>query len=121
MSKQGVKPYENRIDARQAILERLVENKTIWDKFAPGDGSEFEYDPESEAAQLWCQRIKSIILPNHYHTLSVLKANLHLMTNTERETYAEYKEHVRGLTDRHINSAAGQAIRFPTNMETMFE
>lgn len=119
--KLGIKTYENRIDARMAILERLDENKAIWEKFAPVDGSEFEYDPESEVAESWSQRMKSVILPNHYHTLSVLKANHHLMTEIERKTYAEYKEHVRGLTDRHICGVAGQAIRFPQNMETIFK
>lgn len=119
--KQGIKKYENRSDARLAIVARLDENKAIWKRLAPEDGSAFEYDPESETAQLWSQRVKSIILPNHYHTLSILEANLHLMTEMERDTNAEYQEHVRGLTDRHINGEAGQAIRFPKNMEAMFE
>jgi hypothetical protein len=120
-SKQGIKPYKSRIDARKTIVERLDENKAIWKKFAPIDGSEFAYDPESEVAEIWIQRIKSIILPNHFHTLSILKCNLHLMTELERQTNAEYKEHVRGLTNRHICGVAGSAIRFPQNMETIFE
>ena len=43
------------------------------------------------------------------------------MHNKEKETYAEYKEHVRGLTDRHICGVAGQAIRFPKDMEIIFK
>ena len=42
------------------------------------------------------------------------------MTEEETKTYAEYKEHVRGLTDRHICGVAGRAIRFPKGMEDMF-
>jgi hypothetical protein len=120
-TKQGIKSYASRIDARMAIIDRMDENKVIWKKFAPVDGSEFEYDPESEVAAIWSQRMKSIILPNHYHTLSILQSNRHLMDEVERLSYAEYKEHVRGLTDRHICGVAGQAIRFPQNMEIIFE
>jgi hypothetical protein len=118
---QGIKAYQNRHEARAAITEHLQENKAIWERLAPVDGSEFEYNPESEGAQLWTQRMKSIILPNHYRTLSVLKANVHLMTGEEQEIYAEYKEHVRGLADRHISGIAGRAIRFPEKMERIFE
>jgi len=120
-TKQGIKSYENRIDARMATVDQMDENKAIWKKFAPVDGSEFEYDPESDVAEIWSQRMKSIILPNHYHTLSILQSNRHLMNKEERVSYAEYKEHVRGLTDRHICGIAGTAIRFPKNMEVIFE
>ena len=61
--KQGIKSYEKRIEAKAAIEERLAENKAIWKKLAPIDGSDFEYNPESELAELWSQRMKSIILP----------------------------------------------------------
>lgn len=118
---QGVKSYESRGEVREVLVERFAENKVIWEKFAPGDGSEFEYNPESEVAELWEQRMKSVILPNHYQTQSIIEANLNHATKTERETYAEFKEHVRGLTDRHICGIAGQAIRFPQNMEIIYE
>lgn len=118
---QGIKQYETREEARAAIIRRLDENKAIWAKFAPIDGSEFEMDPESEIAKLWVQRMKSVILPNHYHTQSVLEWSIHLMNKQERTTFAEYQEHVRGLTDRHICGISGQAIRFPKNMENIFE
>ncbi|MCR9883887.1 HNH endonuclease [Vibrio alginolyticus] len=119
--RQGIKTYENRTDARAAIVSKLSENKAIWGKFAPVDGSEFEFDPESESAQLWKQRIKSVILPNNYHTQSILEANICHMTCEEQEVFAEFKEHVRGLTDRHICGSAGQAIRFPQKLEEIFK
>lgn len=117
---QGIIEYQSREEVRTAIAERMAENKAIWDKFAPVDGDDFEYDPESEKAALWEQRVKGVILPNHYQVLSVLKSNTNHMTEKETKTYAEYKEHVRGLTDRHICDVAGQAIRFPKGMEDIF-
>ena len=64
--KQGIRSYDSRNEVRSAVIVRLEENKAIWEKFAPIDGSEFEFDPESDAAVLWEQRVKSVILPNNY-------------------------------------------------------
>ncbi|TIM33631.1 MAG: hypothetical protein E5Y69_22795 [Mesorhizobium sp.] len=98
----------------------MAENKAIWDKFAPEHGSDFEYDPESESAQSWTQRMRSVILPNHYRAQAIIKANLGLATDDERRAFAEYQEHVRGLSERHVCGVAGRAIRFPQAMEGIF-
>ncbi|HIF9258011.1 TPA: HNH endonuclease [Photobacterium damselae] len=119
--KQGIQLYESRADARVAIVSKLSENRAIWERFAPVDGFDFEFDPESEIALLWKQRMKSVILPNNYHIQSVLEANLSHMTPEEHAVFAEFKEHIRGLTDRHVCGIAGQAIRFPKKMESIFE
>ncbi|NSY32259.1 HNH endonuclease [Pseudoalteromonas sp. JC28] len=117
---QGISKYDSREEVRSVIVDRMDENRAIWEKFAPVDGIEFEYNPESETAGLWEQRVKGVILPNHYQILSILKSNTSHMTESERQVYAEYKEHVRGLTDRHICGVAGKAIRFPKGMEKIF-
>lgn len=117
---QGIIAYDVRADVREALAARMAENKAIWEKFAPIDGSDFKYDPESETSRLWSHRVRSVILPNHFQTLSIIAANLHHVTTEERATYAEYKEHVRGLAQRHICGEAGSAIRFPARMERIF-
>ncbi|MEG8223097.1 HNH endonuclease [Sphingobium sp. KCTC 72723] len=119
-SQQGIRAYEDRAQVRAAVVGVMAENKAIWDKFAPEHGSEFEYDPESEASQAWRQRMRSVILPNHYHAQAIIKANLGLATDDERRTFAEYQEHVRGLSERHVCGVAGRAIRFPETMEGIF-
>gem|GEM_PF-3480317 len=98
----------------------MAENKAIWNKFAPEHGSDFEYDPESEAAKGWSQRMRSVILPNHYRAQAIIKANLRLATEGELRTFAEYQEHVRGLSERHVCGVSGRAIRFPEAMEGLF-
>lgn len=118
--RQGTMQYQTREEVREAITARMNENRAIWEKFAPVDGSEFEYDPESEKAALWAQRMKGVILPNHYQVLSILKLNTNHMTMEEKQVYAEYQEHVRGLADRHICGVAGRATRFPQGMEAIF-
>ena len=119
-AKQGIKAYDNRAEARAAVGGILAENKAIWAKFAPEHGTSFEYDPEAEAARAWDQRMRSVILPNHYRAQAIIRANLGLANDDERRTFAEYQEHVRGLAERHICGAAGRAIRFPEAMEGIF-
>jgi len=118
--KQGIKAYGDRDQARAAVAGILAENRAIWEKFAPEHGSDFEYDPESGTAAAWDQRVRSVILPNHYRTLAIIEANLGLATEDERRTFAEYQEHVRGLSERHVCGVSGRAIRFPETMQGLF-
>lgn len=119
-AKQGIKAYDNRAEARAAVAAVMAENKAIWDRFAPEHGAIFEYDPEAEAARAWDQRMRSVILPNHYRAQAIIRANLGLATDDERGTFAEYQEHVRGLAERHVCGVAGRGIRFPAEMEGIF-
>src|SRR3546814_11662936 len=77
-------------------------NRAIWEKFAPEEGSDFEYDPESATAAAWDERMRSVILRTHYRTLAVIEATLGLATELHRRPYAAYQAHVRGLLERRI-------------------
>jgi hypothetical protein len=118
--KQGIKAYDGRAQVRDIIAQILAENKAIWERFAPVDGAEFEFDPESEAAQAWSHRMRGVILPNHFRMQAIIEANLGLASDEERRVFAEYQEHVRGLSERHIGGVAGRAPRFPDAMESIF-
>ncbi|NTG00795.1 HNH endonuclease [Agrobacterium rhizogenes] len=118
--KQGIVAYNKRSEVREAVAAGLAENKAIWEKFAPSEGSEFEYDPESSKGKTWTVRMRSVILPNHYRIQSIIGMNLHHASDAERKTFAEYQEHVRGLSARHICDEAVGAIRFPAAMENIF-
>jgi HNH endonuclease len=119
-TKQGVRVCSDRSEVQAAVAEIMSENKAIWDQFAPVDCTKFEYDPESEVAQTWRQRMRSVIHPNHFRAVSIIQINLHLATKEEFETFALYREHVRGLSERHICGGAGRAMRFPNAMEDIF-
>lgn len=118
--KQGIRTYEERGHARQALLATMAENKAIWNEFAPSDGSRFEFDPESEAARTWEQRVRGVILPNHFRIQAIVKANMYHLTEVERQTFAQYQEHVRGLSERHICGVARAATRYPSAMDGVF-
>lgn len=115
--RQGIRAYDERGQARYAVVAAMAENKAVWKEFAPSDGSRFEYDPESEAAKMWVQRMRCVILPNHFRIGAIIKANLHHLTEDERQTFARYQEHVRGLSERHVCGVAGGAIRYPAEMD----
>jgi len=119
-NKQGIREYESRSDVRKVLIAAMEENKAIWKRFAPTDGSSFELDPESETAKTWTQRMRSVILPNHFRIQAIIKANLNHATERERETFADYQEHVRGLSERHICGVSGRAIRYPIEMDKIF-
>lgn len=118
---QGIRAYENRSQVRQAVVATMAESKAVWNEFAPSDGSRFEYDPESEAAKTWAQRMRGVILPNHFRIQAIFKANSHHMTDVEQQIFAQYQEHVRGLSERHVCGVAGAAIRYPAGMDGVFE
>jgi hypothetical protein len=118
--KQGIRVYGGRSQVREAVVKILDENQAIWEKYAPMDGSEFEFNPESEASRVWSQRMRSVILPNHYRVQAIIQANLALANEDERRAFAEYQEHVRGLSERHVCGVAGHAIRFPQAMNGVF-
>lgn len=118
--KQGIFAYDERAKVRGAVVAAMAENKAVWNELAPSDGSSFEYDPESETAKTWSQRVRSVILPNHFRIQAIIKANLHHMTEAEREIFARYQEHVRGLSERHVCGIAGSAIRYPKEMDLVF-
>jgi hypothetical protein len=118
--KQGIRAYDDRGQVREAITGILDENRGVWERCAPVDGADFDYDPESEAAGAWSQRMRSVILPNHYRVQAIIRANLVLATDDERRVFGEYQEHVRGLSERHVCGVAGRAIRFPKLMEVIF-
>ena len=117
---QGIQTYDDRNQARRAVAEAMAENKAIWKEYAPVDGSSFECNPESEAAKTWENRMRGVILPNHFRIEAIIKENQYHMTGDEQEIFARYQEHVRGLSARHICGVAGEAIRYPKDMDRIF-
>jgi hypothetical protein len=118
--KQGIIRYEDRGQVREAVIAAMDESKAIWKEFAPVEGARSEFNPESETAQIWSQRMKSVILPNHFRIQAIISMNLCHLTAEERETFAQYKEHVRGLSERHVCGVSGRAIRYPQDMDGIF-
>ncbi|MEV3815026.1 HNH endonuclease signature motif containing protein [Aeromonas salmonicida] len=119
-NRQGIISYQERKQVRDAVIPVMAENRAVWAEFAPSDGRRFSYDPESESAITWSQRMRSVILPNHFRIQAIIQANTQLMNAEEHEIFSQYKEHVRGLSERHICGVSGGAIRYPVAMDGIF-
>lgn len=117
---QGIQTYEDRNQAREAVAAAMAENKAIWKEYAPVDGSSFEYDPELETAITWENRMRGVILPNHYRIEAIILLNQYHMMGNEQDIFARYQEHVRGLSARHVCGIAGGTIRYPTEIDGIF-
>ena len=117
---QGIQTYEDRNQVRDAVAIAMAENKAIWKEYAPVDGSSFEYNPESDTAKTWENRMRGVILPNHFRIEAIIKENQCHMTTEEQGIFARYQEHVRGLSARHVCRIAGEAIRYPEEMDGIF-
>lgn len=116
----GVRRYSNRGEARDAIEQRLVENRVAWEEYGPDAG--YESDPESPRAELWRRHALTTIVPNNRLVLRTLTANTHLLDDAERQTLAKLKLHVEEFEERHLNDhPAGSASRFPVEMEDMLK
>jgi hypothetical protein len=107
--------FKSRQELRSSIESILIENKTIFDIYGPNlDNS---INPESETADIWKLKVKSRILPNSRKLLALLDANKYLLTESERITVEEFRQHVDDLTARHINvMKTGGGMRFPIKM-----
>ncbi len=120
-SRQGICAYDRRDQARDAVTAAMMDNYAVWKELAPSEGSEFEYDPESESTQRWTRRMRSTIIPNSFRILGVISSNRHHLTTSEKHSFAIYQEHVRGLVERHICGNPGGGIRFPDEINRIFE
>lgn len=117
---QGIQTYDDRNQVRSIVVAAMAENKAIWKEYGPVDGASFEYNPESEIAKTWENRMRGVILPNHFRIEAIVKKNQNHMISDEQEIFARYREHVRGLSARHICGIAGEAIRYPVEMDGIF-
>lgn len=117
---QGIRSYDSRAEVRSVLSAAMADNKAIWKEFAPEDGARFVYDPESEVAKTWSQRIRGVIIPNLYRIQGIIDANHHLLTDAEQQVFALFREHVRGLSERHVCGISGRAIRYPAQMDDIF-
>lgn len=119
-TRQGIVTYGTRAEVRLALVDVLEENRAIWREFAPSEGAVFEFDPESETAAMWGQRVRSVILPNHFRIIAIIDVNKGHMLDREMGAFARYREHVRGLVERHICGVPNGALRYPGEVDGLF-
>lgn len=116
----GAVNYIDRRAVRSAIEPALSENRLIFDEYGPQNN--YRFDPESELAQVWKQKVLSRILPNNRKILLILDTNRCQLRDHELTTLEQFRQHIDDLEARHLGeSVAVLGRHFPARMNTLLE
>lgn len=112
--------YPTRNAVRQQILPLMKQNKVIFKMYGPDN--DYRFNPESEEAIVWKEKVRDQILPNNRKILAILDENKHLLTANEMMILEKFRQHVDDLERRHLRGDySGGGIKFPQEMETILE
>lgn len=115
----GTKRYPDRPTARAALTPLLDENGAVHEQYGPDN--DYRYNPESEQADVWKRKVRTLVLPNNRRILALLDANRDLLTPAERRTLERLRQHVDDLEARHIGAdLSGGGARFPPEARDLF-
>jgi len=103
--------YESRKEARGAILPILEENKSIFEGYGPETDERFNL--ESDQPAVWHRKIVEKIIPINKKILMIIEKNIKLLTEPERTTVAEFKNHIHDFECKHIGGIVDAGKRFP--------
>ena len=115
----NIKPFATRYDVRGALVPIFNENKTIFDIYGPL--SEERFNPESEMPRKWILKICQNILPNNRKIIGLIDKNYSKLTEDEIRIVEIFRQHMLDFEDRHINNGDTSGIRFPDELNTIFE
>lgn len=90
------------------------ENKSIFNIYGPNN--DYKYNPESETAYIWKEKILSCILPNNDKIIDLFEQNYFLLTNREKEEFQIYKVHVKDFYSKHTGKSDFNGQQFPTEI-----
>lgn len=113
----GAPRFASRAEARQHIEPLMEANHTVHTRYGPTGDPYVTGNPE-----LWQVHARSTIIPNNRKIQGILKANRHLLTQSEKRTAALFDLHVEQFENRHVlgDWTAGTE-RYPAAMQTMLE
>jgi hypothetical protein len=114
----GAVKFATRAEAFAAIEPLMLENSSLFGNLNPN--LPYAENPESELAEKWKAAMRTRILPNNRRILVLLDQNRNLLSEGERLTLEEFRQHVDDLTLRHLTEfAPADQRRFPPEMAKM--
>ncbi|QMU69084.1 hypothetical protein [Streptacidiphilus sp. P02-A3a] len=113
----GVIRYSRRNQARPTMAQILNENRRVWQTYGPESRDSWK----PEAAAIWFQNMRDVILPNNARIQKIIDANLHLLTEEERDLASDFSAHARSLEQRHLGGMVDPfGLRFPQGFDRIF-
>lgn len=112
----GVPRFESQAEARRYIEPLMEANHTIHSQYGPTGDPYTTGNPE-----LWQAHALSTIIPNNREIQRILKANRHLMTDSQKRTASLFDLHVEQFERRHVlGDWTTGTQRFPSAMQEIF-
>ena len=82
--------------------------------------NDYRNNPESEIALVWRRKVLGLILPNDHQIVATLDANRPLMTEGERRTLEDFRQHVDDQWHRHVGDGERMpSRRYPTALNSI--
>lgn len=115
----GSVAYENRADARSALLALTARTGAIHDRVGPDN--EYKWNPEADEAVEWQHHVRQTIIPTNRSVLALLDRNRRLLLQNEMEIVEIFRQHIEGVEQRHIfSSPLPSAPRYPAGISEFF-
>ncbi len=110
----GAVRFDDRPAALQVIEPLLTENHAIFKQYGPH--IEAAKNPESGAAEQWKRKMLTRILPNSRRMLAILDTNRHLLSDGEKGSLEQFRQHINDLEAFHIEGSKEDASLFPSDL-----
>ncbi|MFC0426481.1 HNH endonuclease [Chryseobacterium scophthalmum] len=114
----GIKKFDDRTSVKLIITPLFEENKTVFELYGPE--TEERFNPESEMPEIWLEKIRTILIPNNRKLLNIIEINSHLLTESEKEIFQNFQQHVKDFEAKHIFNTISTGIRFPQEIKTVY-
>jgi hypothetical protein len=112
----GAVRLSSRDEVHAAIEPLMTTNRATLEHYGPSSGAQF--DPESDAPNVWRRKILNVIIPNNKRIIAILDKNREHMTKPEIQTLEEFRQHIDDLIARHLEGETGGRL-FPIAMNRM--
>jgi 5-methylcytosine-specific restriction endonuclease McrA len=114
----GIKTLSSRAEVANLLEPIFLENKFIFDKYGPE--TEERFNPESQMPKIWIKKIREVIIPNNRQIERIIRANYRLMTQTERNDFVEFIQHINDFEAKHIFNFEGNGMQFPKRITQVY-
>jgi hypothetical protein len=112
----GAAHLPSRAEVRKAIEPLMAANKVTLDAYGPATDAQF--DPESDAPEVWRRKMLGVIIPNNKRIAAFLDKNRDHMVADEPKTFEEFRQHNDDLIARHLEGVPGGRV-YPRAMNQM--
>lgn len=114
----GIKEFDNRQEAKNALEPFFSENKLIFETYGPNTDERF--NPESNMPKIWLKKIREFIIPNNRKIFDLINNNYSLLNEEEKIEFQNFKLHMHDFEAKHIFSEEENGTQFPTKINEIY-